>query len=167
MEPKLLRGRVRGLLVFFVFSLVISGLTAVPLMWEIDLLQRTVGDGTFMERLWPALAHWISTVHAGLNDIQRGYRFIFYGTDWLAFGHVAIAVFFLGALRDPVKNVWVIEAGMIACVMVIPTAMIFGPLRGIPFFWRLFDCAFGVFGIVPLWISRRMVRRIAALESVG
>jgi hypothetical protein len=62
-----------------------------------------------------------------------------------------------------VKNVWVIEFGMIACVLVIPLAMICGELRGIPVHWRLIDCAFGVFGIVPLWIARRYVKRLEAL----
>jgi hypothetical protein len=45
--------------------------------------------------------------------------------------------------------------------------MIFGPLRGIPFFWRLIDSAFGVFGIIPLWLSRRYVQQIIALERHG
>ena len=165
MEAQVLRKRVRYLLIFFVFALVISGLTAVPLKLEIDFLQSTVGVGTSMERVWPAMAHWISYLHQGLTEIQQKHHFIFYGTDWLAFGHVVIAIFFWGALRDPVENIWVIEAGMIACVLVIPTAMIFGPIRGIPFFWRLLDCSFGVLGIIPLWISRRYTRRIIELES--
>lgn len=46
MEAQVLRRRVRYLLVFFVFALVISGLTAVPLKWEIDILQKTIGEGT-------------------------------------------------------------------------------------------------------------------------
>lgn len=165
MEAQVLRRRVRYLLVFFVFSLVISGLTAVPLKWEIDILQNTVGEGTFMERLWPAVAHWISFVHQGITEMIQKYPFIFYGTDWLAFAHVVIAVAFWGPLRDPVKNIWVVEFGMIACVLVIPAAMICGPIRGVPFFHRLVDCSFGIFGIIPLWISRNYVQRIIELEQ--
>jgi hypothetical protein len=97
--------------------------------------------------------------------MSQKYPFIFYGTDWLAFAHVVIAVAFWGPLRDPIKNIWVVEFGMIACVMVIPLAMIFGPIRGIPFFWRLADCSFGVFGIIPLWLVRNDIRRIIALEG--
>ena len=164
MEAQVLRNRIRYLLTFFVISLVISGLTAVPLKWEIDFLQKTVGDGTLVEQVWPAMAHWISYLYRGLTEIHQKHHFIFYGTDWLAFGHIVIAIGFIGPLRDPVKNVWVIESGMIACVLVIPVAMMFGPIRGIPFFWRLLDCSFGVFGIIPLWLSRKYARRIIALE---
>jgi hypothetical protein len=167
MTADTLRKRARYLLGFFVVALIVSGLTAVPLKWEIDILQNTIGEGTFMERLWPAMARWISFVHQGLTEIHQKYHFTFYGTDWLAFGHIVIAVSFLGPLRDPVKNLWVIESGMIACVLVIPVAIIFGPIRGIPFFWRLLDCSFGVFGIIPLWISRNYVHRIIALEQDG
>lgn len=165
MDPQSVRRRVRYLLVFFIVSLVISGLTAVPLKWEVDILQRFVGEGTLMERLWPELAQWISFVHRGITEMKREQAFIFYGTDWLAFGHIVIAIFLLGAARDPVKNLWSIEAGMIACILVIPWAMVFGPLRGIPFFWRLFDCAFGVFGIIPLWLSHGYVQKIIELEE--
>ena len=55
---------------------------------------------------------------------------------------------------------------MIACGLVVPLALICGPLRGIPFFWRLIDCSFGILGIIPLWIARNDIRRIVALEKV-
>jgi hypothetical protein len=85
------------------------------------------------------------------------YPFIAYGTDWLAFAHIVIAIAFIGPWRDPVRNVWVLEFGIIACVLVIPLAMVCGPLRGIPWFWRLIDSSFGVIGAVPLVIARRLV----------
>ena len=77
-----------------------------------------------------------------------------YGTDWLAFAHLVIAVAFVGPLRDPVKNVWVVEWGMIACLSVIPLALICGPIRGIPFCWQIIDCSFGVVGVIPLAIRK-------------
>ena len=58
--------------------------------------------------------------------------FLGYGTDWLAFGHFVIAIVFIGPLRDPVKTVWVVEFGMIACVLVVPFALVMGGVRGIP-----------------------------------
>ena len=167
MQTQMLRKRIRYLLVFFFVSLVVSGLTALPLKLESDLLQMTAGAGTLIGRLWPALAHWVALVQRGIAEMKREQPFIFYGTDWLAFGHIVIAVFFIGPLRDPVRNVWVIEAGMIACILVLPMALIFGPVRGIPFFWRLADCSFGVFGIIPLWLARNYVRRVVALERPG
>ena len=86
---------------------------------------------------------------------------------WLAFGDLGIAVFFVGALKDPVRNLWVIEAGMIVCVGVIPLALICGPIRGIPFFWQLIDCSFGVFGIIPLLMCRGYVKRIEKMCGEG
>jgi len=83
-----------------------------------------------------------------------------YGTDWLAFGHFAIAVAFIGALRDPVRNSWLFTFGMIACAMVAPYALVMGGLCGIPIYWRLIDCSFGVFGIIPVWFCRKWAREI-------
>ncbi len=165
MDEGVLRKRVKFLLWFFFAALLISGLTAFPLQWELEILQNLFGSGTFVERLWPAMAEWISFVHQGLNETYGRYPFIAYGTDWLAFAHIVIAVAFWGPIRDPVKNIWVIEFGMIACVLVVPLAMICGPIREIPFLWRLLDCSFGIFGIIPLYLVRRDILRIAELEG--
>jgi hypothetical protein len=45
-------------------------------------------------------------------------------------------------------------------------ALIFGPLRGIPLGWQVIDCSFGLFGVIPLWMARRMVLQIAEMERV-
>ncbi len=42
------------------------------------------------------------------------------------------------------RNVWGFELGLIARPSVIPTALILGTLRQIPFFWRLLGRPFGV-----------------------
>jgi hypothetical protein len=165
METQLLRKRVKALLWFFVVALVFWGATAFPLQWEINILQNTIGIGTPLGSFWPAMANWISFVHKGLTEMYQKYPFIAYGTDWLAFAHLVIAVTSWGPIKDPVKNIWVVEFGMIACVIVIPLAMMCGPIRGIPFFWRLPDCSFGVFGIIPLWISHRYIRQIIEIEG--
>jgi len=148
----LLRRRIRVWLVLFLVGLVLSGVTAIPLAWELGIAVRVVGTGD------NSLAHWIGHVRDGLRDTD--------GTDWLAFGHLMIALAFVGPLRDPVRNRWVISFGMIACVLVVPWALAFGPLRGIPFFWRLIDCSFGVVGIVPLWICRRDIDELERIEVV-
>jgi hypothetical protein len=104
------------------------------------------------------LRFWIATVREGLRETYARYPFVAYGTDWLAFAHLVLAVLFVGPWRDPVKNRWVIEFGLFACAAVIPLALICGPLRGIPVYWRLIDCSFGVVGAVPLWVCWREVR---------
>ena len=163
-DPRILRRRINRLLWFFIVCLVLSGLTAFPIKTETDVLQELAGEGSAVESWWPEMARWISFVHRGVSETSRAYPFMFYGTDWLAFAHIVIAVAFIGPLRDPVKNVWVVEFGMIACILVVPLALISGPIRGIPFFWRLIDCSFGVVGIVPLWLARRLILRVVELE---
>jgi len=162
MESQTLKSRIRLWLILFIAALIVSGLTAIPLEWELGLLDQIVRAIPAMP---PALIEWIAFVKTGLEDTYRQYPFMAYGTDWLAFAHIAIAVAFIGPLRDPVKNIWVIEFGLIACALVVPTALLFGSLRGIPFFWQLIDCSFGVFGFIPLWVCRRDIRRIEQMEK--
>src|SRR5262249_5462937 len=128
----------------------------------VGILYSLFGVGTTFGSTIPALTHWIEFVYQGLNVTGRDYPFMSYGTDWLAFAHIVIAVAFIGPLRDPVKNIWVIEFGMIACALIIPTALIFGSLRGIPFFWQLIDCSFGVFGFATLYVARGWTRQLMA-----
>ena len=78
-----------------------------------------------------------------------------------------IAIAFVGALRDPVRNIWLFTFGMIACVLVIPYALIFGAVRGIPIWWRLIDCSFGVIGFIPLWFCRKWVRELARATNTS
>ena len=159
---KSLERRVRALLIFFIGALLISGVTAFPLGWELELLNQIVLMSPIQI---PSLIEWVSLVNRGLQESYTQYPFIAYGTDWLAFAHIVIAIAFIGPLKNPVRNIWVIEWGMIACVFVIPLAVIMNPIRDIPFFWTLVDCSFGVFGIIPLWIIRRDILQIAQLEK--
>jgi hypothetical protein len=160
-----LRKKINYILWFFIIALLLSGLTAFPIRWEINVLRHIVDQLEFFEKLWPAMTEWIYFLHQGINVTAQLYPFMFYGTDWLAFAHIVIAIAFIGPLRDPVKNIWVVEFGMIACVLIIPLAMICGPIRGIPFCWRLFDSCFGIFGIIPLWIVHRYIKEIMVVES--
>jgi hypothetical protein len=157
--------RIRLLLGVFVVGLVASGLTAFFLSWESRLLTAWFGEGTRIAGMFPALAWWLTYVRQGLESADRDYPFLAYGTDWLAFAHLVIAVAFWGPIRDPVKNAWVVDFGIIACVLVFPLALVCGPIRGIPLYWRLIDCSFGALGLVPLVIVRTMILRIAREEG--
>jgi hypothetical protein len=99
------------------------------------------------------------------REVDRTYPFLLYGYDWLAFAHFVLAILFIGPFRDPVKNIWVIEFGLIACVLVIPLALIAGHFRGIPVGWRLLDCSFGLLGFIPLSISYQSSRRLSLLST--
>ncbi|MDI6768137.1 MAG: hypothetical protein QMD04_00505 [Anaerolineales bacterium] len=151
---------VRTILIFFMLALAASGLTAIPLRWELGLLDRLAGPGSALGARMPGLGEWIGRVNAGVQNGYGQYPFLAYGTDWLAFGHIVIAISFLGAIKDPVRNRWIIEYGMIACVLIIPWALVFGAVRGIPPLWGLADIAFGIFGIIPLWLARRETLRL-------
>src|SRR4051794_26502393 len=141
--------RIRFWLALFIVGMVLSGVTAFPLQYELDLLARILGvtDATSIDG---SLRGWIGFVRAGLHETYAKYPFIAYATDWLAFAHLILAVLFVGPWRDPVRNKWVIDFGLFACVAVVPLAMIAGPIRGIPPGWRLIDCSFALGGAIPL-----------------
>ncbi len=158
--------RIRLLLTFFMLGLIISGLTAIPLQWELRILDQIASslDESFGS-IFSGLNYWVAQVNEGVQATFSQYPFMAIGTDWLAFGHIAIGAAFIGPLKDPKKNIWVIEFGMIICVMLIPWALFFGYLRDLPFYWRLIECSFGVFGIIPLWIARNMTLKMTALNE--
>ena len=157
-----LRSQIRALVSIFIIGLVLSGLTAFPLLHELNLLVRLLGANA--DCTPSDLAMWVLRVRDALAATYQDYAFLGYGTDWLAFGHLVIALFFAGVWRDPVRNIFTLHAGLIACAGVIPLALICGAIRGIPFYWRLIDCSFGVFGALPLWWTLRLTRRLEMLK---
>ena len=152
--------KIRIWLALFIAGLVLSGLTAFPLQRETGLLNRLFGVAAAPSVGEPAPHVWLRRVHEGIVHTNSDYPFMAYGTDWLAFAHLVIAVAFLGPLVDPIRNKWVLVFGVVACLGVVPLALIAGPIRGIPFYLRLIDCSFGVIGVVPLLICLRYVRQI-------
>lgn len=108
-------------------------------------------------------AVWLAAAgEGGLETTAGAYPFLAYGTDWLAFAHLVIAAAFIGPLIDPVRNKWVFQFGLIGCAGVVPLALIAGAARGIPVYWRMIDCSFGVFGCIPLLLCLRYVDRLEA-----
>jgi hypothetical protein len=158
--------QVRFWLLIFMAGLIISGLTAIPIQWEINQIKSFVDNAPWLREIVPDLVDWVIYVHTGLTAMYQAYPFIAVGTDWLAFAHIVIALVFIGPLRDPIRNVWVIQFGMLACVLVIPAALILGALRGMPFLWQLLDCSFGVIGIIPLLLAYRLAKPYVASPVV-
>ena len=153
--------RLRWTLGLFIVALILSGVTAFPLQRELEQIAAIRG----LENVVSAAAdngfdRWILIIRDGLRESYSRHPWLAYGTDWLAFAHLAIAVFFIGPFRDPVKNVWVLQAGIIACVLTIPLALICGAVREIPMGWRLIDCSFGVIGALPLYYCLRLTRAL-------
>ena len=145
-----------------IVGLVVSGVTAFPLQHELEWMVHVAASMRLAEHL-PTLNAWLTRVLGALTVTDARYPFLAYGTDWLAFAHLVIAVAFVGPYRDPVRNKWVIDWGLIACAGVPLMALIAGPIRGIPVYWRLIDCSFGVFCCLALLVLRR---RVVELERV-
>jgi hypothetical protein len=157
--------RVRVCVALVIAGLLVSGVTAFPLVHELDglvRLERWMG----IPKVLPDLCRWLEIVAAGLDDTARRYPFLAYGTDWLAFAHVVLAILFIGPFRDPVRNRWVIEFGLIACAGVLPLAWIAGPVRGIPVFWRVIDSSFGVVGGAFLLFALRDTKIVQQRQQI-
>ena len=146
-------------MLMFIVGLAVSGITAFPLLAEMKLLVRFMGlEGATAAAGHEGMAFWILTVRFGLENIYRQYPWVGYGTDWLAFGHLVIALFFVATLFRPSESRPTLWVGIIACALVVPLALICGPIRGIPLYWRLIDCSFGVIGVLPLVYCLRLLR---------
>lgn len=168
MNREHLERRIRLLLLTFIGGLILSGLTAFPLETELRWLTRLLGaDQNLLSPDPSELLRWLVTVREALATTNARYPFLAYGTDWLAFAHLVIAVAFIGPLRDPVRNEWVVTFGLIACVAVIPLALIAGAVRGIPFYWRLIDCSFGMLGAAVLWPCRLAIRDLERMSGAA
>jgi hypothetical protein len=158
--------RIRFWLVLFIIGLVLSGITAFPLETELRwFLQLLHSPAIAPSALKIGLLPWIARVTEALSTSNTNYPFLAYGTDWLAFAHLVIAVAFLGPYMDPVRNKWIITFGLIACAGVVPLALIAGGIRGIPLPWRMVDCSFGIGGAIPLWICRRSILSLERAQT--
>jgi len=155
-----LRHRIRTLIVLFMVGLVVSGITAFPIETQLAILHANVSS-------FPKyFQDWISEVYFAVKNTNENYPYLSYGTDWLAFAHIVIAVAFIGPLKDPIKNIWVIQFGMISCIMVFPLAFIAGSIRQIPFYWQLIDCSFGVFGFALLYYCFRNILKLERFKRL-
>jgi hypothetical protein len=160
-EQVVLERKIRILLWVFIIGLILSGITAFPLEWELGILNNWASNLPGNN----GIRHWIEKVYLGVRETNIRYPFMAYGTDWLAFAHIVIGISFWGPLRDPVRNIWIIEFGMIACILVIPLALVAGPIREIPFYWRVIDCSFGIFGIIPLYLTHRLIIKLKIVKE--
>lgn len=142
------------MIVFFMCALALSGVTAFPIETELHwLLQHPamIPGGT---------GAWLVQCYDAIKETNARYPMLAYGFDWLAFAHLVIAMAFIGPYKDPVKNKWVIDWAILACIAIFPLAFIMGPIRQIPYFHILIDCSFGVIGLVPLLICRKWIGQL-------
>lgn len=139
---------IRRVIIVFIILLSLSGITAFPLVTEVDFMLKHINS-------FPVFFHdWIRTVY---ESVHKTPSIVLYGTDWLAFAHIIIGLFFVGVYQNPVRNKFIVNVGIVACIAVFPLAFICGPIRDIPFYHQVIDCCFGLFGVIPLLYIRYQI----------
>lgn len=146
--------QVRIHILIFVALLLLSGVTAWPLETEGNFGIQ------FVHILPDFIVPWILRVYDGIHYNAIHYPFIQYGTDWLAFAHVGIAIAFWGPYHNPFRNIWVIQYAMILSLLIIPNALICGYIRHIPFVWQCIDMSFGIVSFFYLLFIYKKIKKI-------
>lgn len=145
-------------------GLVVSGITAFPLREELAFASTTL-HGLGLDGTFAGVVEWVDRVAQALATTYAAFPFIAYGTDWLAFAHLVIAAAFIGPFRDPIRNIWVLQWGLLPCLGIIPLALIAGSIRGIPLGWQLIDMSFAIGGVIPLLFAYVLTRRLERRRS--
>ncbi|PCJ64647.1 MAG: hypothetical protein COA58_12985 [Bacteroidetes bacterium] len=141
-------------------GLFISGLTCFPILLEVQAGMRFYfAQGT-------AEPEFVLQIFKGVTETHAQYPFLFYGTDWLGFAHILFAILFYGVFKDPIKNIWITQFGIIACYAIFPLALIMGPIRGIPFWWQVVDSSFGILGLMLLIPIYKMTLKLQNKTSI-
>jgi hypothetical protein len=97
--------RIHFWLAIFIVGLFLSGVTAFPLQTELGWLVSVLRTSWLQPVAEPShLLPWVERVNEGLTATNAHYPFLAYGTDWLAFAHLVIAVAFIGPYLDPIRN---------------------------------------------------------------
>jgi chromate transport protein ChrA len=161
---KTVQRRLRVLLTLFIVLLLLAALTAWFLIPALSIFQRLVGEGTFIGSSFPSVAHWVTLIQKALVETKEKYPFMFYGTDWVGFAHLVMIIACIGPLRNPIKNIWVLQFSMIGCILMIPMTLITGIARGLPWFWHLFDCVIAATGAILFLMCWRYARQMETLS---
>lgn len=150
---------VRTRILLFMIALALSGITVWPVEIQLRVALSILPPDTI-------IAAYLQEVLLGYNEVSTTKPYLLYGFDWLGFAHLVLAVLFIGPYRNPVRNIWVIEFGLIACLLVFPFAFIAGGVRGIPVWWRFIDCSFGFFGFLLLWNCRNRILKLERARRI-
>lgn len=142
---------IRRVVIVFIILLALSGITAFPLITEVDFMLAHINS-------FPLFFHdWIRTIY---HSVHQTPSIVLYGTDWLAFAHIIIGLFFVGVYQNPVRNKFIVNVGIVACIAVFPLAFICGPIRDIPLYHQIIDCCFGLFGVIPLLYIKYQIKQL-------
>lgn len=154
--------RAKWMLWIVVAGLFMSGVTIWPAIFELETLIGILwGDAEPTGALHRFLVLVVDSLHATKAD----YHFLWYAGDWLAFAHIVLAILFAGAARDPVRNKWIVQCGLIMCALIPLLAGICIPIRGLPIFWFFVDSAFAPAAAIPLLIVLHDIRKVEQVQQ--
>ncbi len=151
-----LNKRIKLCIWVMIVGLFLSGITAFPIETQLAWFVKRQPE------LNPTLSLWLNKVYTGVKNTNNQYPFISYGTDWLAFAHIMLAILFIGPLINPVRNIWVVQFGIIAALAIFPLAFIAGSIRSIPFFWQCIDCSSGIITLAILLPCYKWIKQLEA-----
>ncbi|MBS1749027.1 MAG: hypothetical protein JST63_03910 [Bacteroidetes bacterium] len=149
-----IRRKIRVALVITMIGLLLNAVSAIPLHTELNILL------SIPDSLSQSLREWLTYVNKGITETDKNYPFMRYGFDWLAFAHVLIAIAFIGPLKDPLKNEWVVSWGIIACTLSIVMALVWERLRDIPMWWSIVDALIAIIALIILWLCNNWIKQL-------
>ena len=154
--------RIRIVVALFVVGLIASGVTAIPLKWEIDTLASMMGiaPGAAPQSL-AGLDRWIALVRQGLHetDAEVPVHRVRYGLAGVRAHHDRRGVRRAPAGPGPQRVGHHVRTDRLR--VRDPDGDDLRWPAGIPFNWRLIDCAFGIAGALPLGLARLWTARLA------
>ena len=78
-REQILRRRIQTFTWLFIIGLVVSGATAIPLRWELDLLVNWFGlTGQTSATASTELGRWLLTAHEALLEVDAKHPLLFY-----------------------------------------------------------------------------------------
>ena len=154
-----LRQKIKLTIIVTIIGLLLNGISALPLRAELNILLSNP------DALSDFLRDWWLYVNKGVHETSSKYNFMRYGFDWLGFAHLLIAIAFIGPLKDPVKNEWVIQWGMIASALSVVMALCWERVRDIPLWWSFIDAAIAIAAFIILWFCNKWVQELKTINQ--
>jgi len=156
---------IRFWLILFFLGILFGLHTVVFVEAETAFFAKHLGHGTTMEATLPVVSDWIEQLYTSVSETYTKYPAMAYCMDWLSYACIVFAIFIIGAIKNPVKNIWIIQVYMIACFLAFLLPFIIGPMRHIPVFWRFLDSSFGLAGLVILLIAYQLTKKLQRAQS--
>lgn len=154
-----LRRKIKVAIIITIVGLLLNGISAVPLQKELNILLAN-------PRMLPKfLRDWWMYVSKGVRETNNNYPFMRYGFDWLAFAHLLIAIAFIGPLKDPIKNEWVVRWGMIASALSIVMALAWERMRDIPLWWSCIDAFIVIVAFIVLMLCHQWINQLKQITG--